>query len=112
MSEQATFGDFGGEGRVTTAGDTLLDMREAADEAAAGEWEYLAHTSETIGWHVPDENATLLLKKQSRGWIMQRAGTQRGGRRETLQEALELASAHMQDNPGGGRAYPLGGDQA
>lgn len=101
QASETTLGDFGAGGRPSRAGDDLIDRTEAAQDAAAGAWEFLAEGADTIGWHVPDTNATLRLTETNSGWQLSRATRQRGPRQETLQEGLDLAAAYMADHPEG-----------
>lgn len=50
---------------------TLIDTRSPAQEAAAGEWDFLAVGNDTIGWHIPDTGATFLLKGGEDGWTLE-----------------------------------------
>ncbi|EMA27101.1 hypothetical protein C444_21001 [Haloarcula japonica DSM 6131] len=70
----ATLGDFGAGGPRSA---TLIDTQSAAQEAAVGEWEFPAAGNDTIGWHVPDTGATVLLKRSDTGWALDRALTGR-----------------------------------
>jgi hypothetical protein len=97
----ATLGDFGAGGPRS---DGQIDKEVAAWEAAAGEWEFLAVGNDTIGWHIPDTGATVLLKGDDNGWRLERA-TKFVGTRETLDEGLELAASYMQDRPQGASAW-------
>jgi hypothetical protein len=64
----ATLGDFGAGGPRS---DVLIDTQSAAREAAVGEWEFLAAGNHTIGWHVPDTGATVLIKGGDAGWKLE-----------------------------------------
>jgi hypothetical protein len=97
----ATLGDFGAGGPRS---DAQIDTQAAAKAAAAGEWEFLAVGNDTIGWHIPDTGATVLLKGDDNGWRLERA-TKLVGTRETLDEGLELAESYMQDRPQGASAW-------
>jgi len=102
MSAQtATLGDFGAGGRRS---DTLIDTEAAAQEAVAGEWEFLAVGNDTIGWHIPDTGATVLLKGGDDGWTLERA-TKLVGTRSTLDAGLELAHTYMTDRPEGASTW-------
>jgi hypothetical protein len=102
---QSYLGDWGANDIHSPAGDALIDRREAADEAASGEWEYLAHTENRIAWHVPETNAGLQLKRTNSGWELIRATTQQGPRHNTLGDALEAAHEYMNTHPDGGGRY-------
>ena len=91
----ATLGDFGAGGPRS---DALIDKQSAAQEAAVGEWEFLAVGNDTIGWHIPDTGATALLKGGNTGWTLERA-TKLVGTRRSLDAGLELASSYMADRP-------------
>ncbi|AJF28036.1 hypothetical protein SG26_20015 (plasmid) [Haloarcula sp. CBA1115] len=93
----ATLGDFGAGGPRS---DALIDKQSAAQEAAVGEWEFLAVGNDTIGWHIPDTGATVLLKHSNVGWTLERA-TKLVGTRSTLDAGLELATSYMADRPEG-----------
>ncbi len=95
--EVATLGDFGAGGPRS---DGQIDRQAAAREAATGEWEYLAAGTDTIGWHIPDTGATVLLKRKDTKWRLERA-TKLVGTRETLDAGLSLANSYMQDRPEG-----------
>lgn len=97
----ATLGDFGAGGPRS---DAQIDKQTAAKEAAAGAWEFLAVGNETIGWHIHDSKATVLLKGDDNGWRLERA-TKLVGTRETLDEGLDLAESYMQDRPQGESAW-------
>ncbi|MFD1588154.1 hypothetical protein ACFR9U_14315 [Halorientalis brevis] len=97
-----TLGDFGAGGRRSPAGDQLLNTKERAIDAATGEWQYQAHTSNTVGWHIPETPKTLLLKQKPSGWQLVRANKPIGSR-DTLAEALDLAEQYMADRPEGRR---------
>ena len=99
--ETATLGDFGAGGPRS---DSQIDKQAAAQEAAAGEWEFLAVGNDTIGWHIPDSGATMLLKGGDAGWVLERA-TKPVGTRETLDRGLSLANSYMQDRPEGASAW-------
>ena len=99
--EIATLGDFGAGGPRS---DGQIDKEAAAREAAAGEWELLAVGNDTIGWHIPDTGATVLLKHTDAGWTLERA-TKLVGTRETLDPGLSLANSYMQDRPEGASAW-------
>jgi len=100
-AETATLGDFGAGGPRS---DALIDKQSAAQEAAAGQWEFLAAGNDTIGWHIPDTGATLLLKGGDGGWTLERA-TKLVGTRSTLDAGLELARSYMADRPEGASAW-------
>lgn len=100
-SSETKLGDFGAGGRPSRAGDDLIDRTEAAQDATAGAWEFLAEGADSIGWHVPETNATLTLKETNSGWQLSRATRQRGPRQETLQDGLNLAATYMADHPEG-----------
>lgn len=95
-----TLGDFGAGGPRSQAGDELIDMKERAIEVADGRWEYQAHTSNTVGWHIPETPKELLLKRSTAGWQLKRA-TQIVGSRETLAEGPGLAGKYMENRPAG-----------
>ncbi|MFC6977128.1 hypothetical protein ACFQL1_24180 [Halomicroarcula sp. GCM10025709] len=95
----ATLGDFGAGGRRSEA---MIDKEQAAIDATVGEWEFQVHTSNSIGWHVPDTTAALLLRSTNQGWALRRAGKLIGSC-ETLDEGLLLAHKHMQARPEGQR---------
>ncbi|GCF15919.1 hypothetical protein Harman_38540 [Haloarcula mannanilytica] len=97
----ATLGDFGAGGRRS---DALIDTEAAAQEAVAGEWEFLAAGNDTIGWHIPDTGATVLLKGGDDGWTLERA-TKLVGTRSTLDAGLELAHTYMADRPEGASTW-------
>ncbi|EMA25671.1 hypothetical protein [Haloarcula argentinensis] len=97
----ATLGDFGAGGRRS---DALIDTEAAAQEAVAGEWEFLAVGNDTIGWHIPDTGATILLKGGDNGWKLERA-TKLVGTRDSLDEGLELAHSYMADRPEGASTW-------
>jgi len=99
--ETATLGDFGAGGPRS---DGQIDRHAAAREAAAGEWEFLAAGNDTIGWHIADTGATVLLKHTDAGWSLDRA-TRPVGTRETLDAGLSLANSYMQDRPEGSSAW-------
>ena len=99
--ETATLGDFGAGGPRS---DSQIDKQAAAQEAAAGEWEFLAVGNDTIGWHIPDTGATVLLKHGDAGWTLERA-TKPVGTRETLDGGLTLANSYMEDRPEGRSAW-------
>ena len=99
--ETATLGDFGAGGPRS---NSQIDKQAAAKEAAAGEWELLAVGNDTIGWHIPDSGATVLLKHSDAGWVLERA-TKLVGTRETLDGGLSLAKSYMQDRPEGASAW-------
>jgi len=99
--ETATLGDFGAGG---LGSDGHIDKQAAAQKAAAGEWEFLAVGNDTIGWHIPDTGATVLLKGGDAGWTLERA-TKLVGTRETLDAGLNLANSYMQDRPEGASAW-------
>ncbi|WP_262174645.1 hypothetical protein [Haloarcula laminariae] len=99
--EVATLGDFGAGGPRS---DSQIDRQVAAREAVAGEWEYLAAGNDTIGWHIPDTGATVLLKRDDNRWRLERA-TKPVGTRETLDAGLSLANSYMQDRPEGAAAW-------
>ncbi|WP_367176656.1 hypothetical protein [Haloarcula rubripromontorii] len=100
-AETATLGDFGAGGPRS---DALIDKQSAAQEAAIGKWEFLAAGNDTIGWHIPDTGATLLLKGGDGGWTLERA-TKLVGTRSTLDAGLDLASSYMADRPEGASAW-------
>ncbi|MDQ2075050.1 hypothetical protein RBH20_21275 [Haloarcula sp. H-GB4] len=97
----ATLGDFGAGGPRS---DALIDKQKAAQEAAVGEWEFLAVGNDTIGWHIPDTGATVLLKRSDTGWQLERA-TKLVGTRSTLDAGLDLASSYMADRPEGASTW-------
>ncbi|KAA9400802.1 hypothetical protein Har1131_17695 [Haloarcula sp. CBA1131] len=97
----ATLGDFGAGGPRS---NVLIDTQSAAQEAVAGEWEFLAAGNDTIGWHIPDTGATVLLKRSDAGWTLERA-TKLVGTRRSLDAGLELASSYMADRPEGASAW-------
>jgi len=97
----ATLGDFGAGGRRS---DAMIDTKAAAQEAVAGEWEFLAAGSDTIGWHIPDTGATVLLKGDDNGWRLERA-TKLVGTRKSLDAGLELAHTYMTDRPEGASTW-------
>ncbi|EMA09323.1 hypothetical protein [Haloarcula marismortui] len=97
----ATLGDFGAGGPRS---DGLIDTQSAAQEAAVGEWEFLAAGNDTIGWHIPDTGATVLLKRSDAGWTLERA-TKLVGTRRSLDAGLELASSYMTDRPEGASTW-------
>jgi hypothetical protein len=97
----ATLGDFGAGGPRS---DGQIDKAAAARTAAASAWEFLAVGNDTIGWHIPDTGATVLLKGDDNGWRLERA-TKLVGIRETLNAGLSLANSYMQDRPEGGSAW-------
>ena len=103
MSGNFTLGDFGAGGRRSRAGDVRIDVEQRATEAAAGQWEYLAHTENRIAWHIPGETSTLTLHRGDTGTTLKR-GTRIVGTEDTLVDGLELAAAYM-------RAHPEGGSQ-
>jgi hypothetical protein len=98
-----TLGDFGAGGDRSQAGDRFIDTKSRAVEATAGEWTYLAHTDNMIGWHIPETNKTLLLKDASAGWQLRRANKVVGSR-DTLAAGLDLAAEYMADRPNGRRS--------
>jgi hypothetical protein len=100
-AETATLGDFGAGGRRS---DALIDTMAAAQEAVAGEWEFLAAGNDTIGWHIPDTGATVLLKGGDDGWRLERA-TKLVGTRDSLDAGLELAHSYMVDQPEGASTW-------
>jgi len=100
-AETATLGDFGAGGRRS---DAMIDTKAAAQEAVAGDWEFLAAANDTIGWHVPDTGATVLLKGGDDGWKLERA-TKLVGTRSTLDAGLELAHTYMADRPAGASTW-------
>ncbi|WP_058997887.1 hypothetical protein [Haloarcula sp. CBA1127] len=97
----ATLGDFGAGGPRS---DVLIDTQRAAQEAAVGEWEFLAAGNDTIGWHIPDTGATVLLKRSGAGWTLERA-TKLVGTRRSLDAGLDLASSYMADRPEGASTW-------
>ncbi|KAA9396418.1 hypothetical protein Har1130_19280 [Haloarcula sp. CBA1130] len=97
----ATLGDFGAGGPRS---DVLIDTEAAAQEAVAGEWEFLAAGNDTIGWHIPDTGATILLKGGDDGWTLERA-TKLVGTRSSLDEGLELAHSYMMGRPEGASTW-------
>jgi len=99
--ETATLGDFGAGGPRS---DSQIDKQAAAKEATAGEWVFLAVGNDTIGWHIPDTGATVLLKGGDAGWTLERA-TKLVGTRETLDAGLNLANSYMPDRPEGASAW-------
>ena len=99
--ETATLGDFGAGGPRS---DSQIDKQAAAQEAAAGEWKFLAVGNDTIGWHIPDTGATVLLKHGDAGWVLERA-TKPLGTRETLDAGLDLANSYMKDRPEGASVW-------
>jgi len=99
---ETTLGDFGAGGRRSPAGDQLIDTKERAVEAATGEWEYQAHTNNTVGWHIPGTPKTLLLKDTASGWQLTRANKPIGSR-DTLADGLDLAAQYMTNRPEGSR---------
>jgi hypothetical protein len=99
--ETAMLGDFGAGGPRS---DSQIDKRAAARAAAAGAWEFLAVGNGTIGWHIPDTGATVLLKHGDAGWTIERV-TKPIGTRETLDAGLDLANSYMQDQPAGGAPW-------
>lgn len=100
-SEVATLGDFGAGGPRS---DGQIDRQAAAREAAAGEWEFLAVGNDTIGWHIPDTGATVLLKDTDAGWTLERV-TKPVGTRKTLDGGLSMANSYMQGRPEGSSAW-------
>jgi len=104
MSENFTLGDFGAGGQRSRAGDTRIDIEQRAKEATAGEWEYLVHTESRIGWHIPDDTATLALHRGETGTTLKR-GSRIVGTEDTLVAGLELAAAYMRDHPEGGSRW-------
>ena len=102
MTGSATkLGDFGAGGPRS---DAQIDKLAAAKAAAAGEWEFLAVGNDTIGWHIPDTGATVLLKGDDNGWRLERA-TKLVGVRDTLDGGLDMAESYMQDRPQGASAW-------
>jgi hypothetical protein len=99
--EVATLGDFGAGGPRS---DAQIDKQAAAQAVAAGAWEFLAVGNDTIGWHIPDTGATVLLKGDDHGWRLERA-TKLVGVRDTLDGGLDLAESYMQDRPEGASAW-------
>ena len=99
--ETATLGDFGAGGPRS---DSQIDKQAAAQAAAAGEWEFLAVGNDTIGWHIPDTGATVLLKHGDCVWKLERA-TKPVGTRESLDGGLNLANSYMEDRPAGGAPW-------
>ncbi|WP_058992210.1 hypothetical protein [Haloarcula sp. CBA1127] len=97
----ATLGDFGAGGPRS---DALIDRQSAAQEAATGEWEFLAAGNDTIGWHIPDTGATVLLKGGDDSWTLERA-TKLVGTRRSLDAGLELANSYMADRPEGASTW-------
>ena len=100
MSDRATLGDFGAGGRRSKAGDALIDTKEAAQEAAVEPWEYEAHTSELVAWHVPGTVKTLQLRKGEHGWRLRRGERQIGSRAFCLADGLNDAHEFMEDYDG------------
>ncbi|MDS0223841.1 hypothetical protein NDI54_21165 [Haloarcula sp. S1AR25-5A] len=97
----ATLGDFSAGGPRS---DALIDKQSAAQEAAVGEWEFLAVGNDTIGWHIPDNGATVLLKGGDDGWTLERA-TKLVGTRGSLDAGLDLATSYMADRPEGASTW-------
>jgi hypothetical protein len=95
----ATLGDFGAGGQRSEA---MIDKEQAAVDATVGKWEFQVHTRDSIGWHVPDTTAALLLRSTDQGWALRRAGKLIGSR-DTLDEGLSVARKHMQERPEGQR---------
>ncbi|MFU1783341.1 hypothetical protein ACM16X_18405 [Haloarcula japonica] len=97
----ATLGDFGAGGPRS---DALIDTQSAPQEAAVGEWEFLAVGNDTIGWYIPDTGATVLLKRSDAGWTLERA-TKLVGTRSTLDAGLDLASSYIAERPEGASVW-------
>jgi hypothetical protein len=102
-SKQSRFGDFGLGGRPSEVSDDWIDTEKLAKEAAKGEWEYQAHTSNIVGWHIPGDTAFLNLKRSDHGWKLERGKRPVSGRDPTLQEGIESAAGYMKQHPSGER---------
>lgn len=103
---QSRLGDWGANDRRSPAGDKLIDVDSAAENAAAGEWEFVIHTDGRVSWHVPDTASTLKLVEGNHGWQLKRGKRQIGSRHPTLGGGLDAAAEFMEKFPeGGGRRY-------
>lgn len=99
MTNQTRFGDFGGSGLPSPAGDVFVTKKEAAEKAANGAWEYQVHTDQVIAWTVPGTAKTLQLKREEYGWQLYRAKQSIGSRESALREGIDQAAAYMAENP-------------